>query len=66
MVGILFKQGNEAETEQRIDSLNRIFEFVNSRDGKDNIPDLKIVLFRFVEYVSYKHHSGSATYTFVH
>ena len=51
---------------QRIDNLSRIFEFVNSRNGKEDIPDLKIVLFRFVEYVSYKHNSGSATYIFVH
>ena len=51
---------------QRIDNLNRIFEFVNSRNVKDDIPDLKIVLFRFVEYVSYKHKFGSATYIFVH
>ena len=51
---------------QRIDNLNRIFEFMNSCNGKDDIPDLKIVLFRFVEYVSYKHNSGSATYIFVH
>ena len=50
---------------QRIDSLNRIIESINSHDDKD-IPDLKIVLCRFVGYVQLTSRSSKPVLTRSH